>query len=145
MKTLVSSWYAWAILAAVFAALTSLFAKVGIEGVHSDFAIFVRTIVVILFLMVVLAVTGRFQVLSSIPRRSLVFLVLSGLATGASWLCYFRALKLGHVSRVATIDKLSLLLIAVLGVVFLHERLSWWNWAGVALMAAGAVLVGLRG
>lgn len=141
MKTLFSSWQVWAFLSAVFAAVTATLAKVGVQDVGSNYATFIRTIVVLLFLTAILVVTGGFQPLSSLTRRSQVFLCLSGLATGASWLCYFRALKLGPVSRVAPVDKLSLLLVAILGVVFLGERLSTRDWLGVALMALGAVLV----
>lgn len=141
MKTLLISWQFWAVLAAVFAAMTAVFAKVGVEGVGADFATFIRTWVVILALAVILTLTGDWQGLSEISGRSAVFLVLSGLATGASWVCYFRALKLGDAARVAPIDKLSVVLVAIFGVVFLGERLSTPNWLGVCLIAAGAVLV----
>ena len=144
MRTLITSWQSWAILSAVFAAITAIFAKVGVQGVNSNYALFVRTIVVMLFLVAILATTGQFQALSSITRRSQLFLVLSGLATGISWLCYFRALKLGPVSQVAPVDKLSLLLVAVLGVIFLGEKLSIRNWLGVVLMAIGALLVAIK-
>lgn len=138
------SWQMWAILSAVFAAMTAIFAKIGVEKLNPDYATFIRTIVVILFLMVIVFATGQFQPINSITRRSMLFLFLSGLATGASWLCYFRALKMGNVSQVAPLDKLSLLLVAILGVVFLGERLSARNWAGALLMAIGAVLVSLK-
>jgi bacterial/archaeal transporter family protein len=144
MKDLLASWQFWALLSALFAAMTAVLAKVGVQGVNSNCALFVRTIVVILFLAALLSVTGQFQALSSVTRRSQLFLILSGLATGISWLCYFRALKLGPVSQVAPIDKLSLLLIAILGVAFLGEKLSIRNWLGVVLMAIGAVLVAIR-
>ncbi|NQT91229.1 MAG: EamA family transporter [Lentisphaerae bacterium] len=144
MKTLFASWPMWAFLSAVFAAITAILAKVGVQGVNSNCALFVRTIVVILFLIAILATTGQFQALSSITRRSQVFLVLSGFATGVSWVCYFRALKLGPVSQVAPVDKLSLLLVAILGVAFLGEKLSIRNWLGVVLMAVGAVLVAIK-
>ena len=144
MKTLFESWQAWAILSAVFAAMTAVLAKVGVQDVNSNYATFIRTVVIILFLAAILAVTGEFKPLSSVTRRSQVFLVLSGLATGASWLCYFRALKLGPVSQVAPIDKLSLLLVAILGVFLLGEKLSGRNWLGVLLMAVGALLVAMR-
>ena len=145
MSMAVHSWQFWAIGSAVFAALTAIFAKVGVEDVGSDFATFVRTVVILGVLGALLAATGQFQPLGSVSRRSYGFLALSGIATGASWLCYFRALKLGDAARVAPIDKLSVVLVAVFGVVFLREQLSPANWLGVALIAAGAVLVAWRG
>jgi len=132
------------VLSAVFAALTAIFAKLGVEGIGSDLATFVRTIVVVVTLGLLLAVTGQFQAPNSISGRTYLFLVLSGLGTGASWLCYFRALKLGDAAKVAPIDKLSVVLVAVFGVIFLGERLSTPNWIGVALIAAGAILVAYR-
>lgn len=144
MKTLLDSWPLWALLSAGFAALTAILAKVGVAGVNSDYATFIRTVVILIFLSALLAFTGQFQALSTLSRRSLLFLVLSGLATGLSWLCYFRALKLGPVSQVAPIDKLSLLMVAVLGVLFLGEKLQPRNWLGVLLMAVGALLLALR-
>ena len=136
------SWQAWAVLSAIFAALTAIFAKIGVENVNSDFATFIRTFVIIGCLAAFLAATGQFQSLGTISTRTYVFLVLSGLATGASWVCYFRALKLGDAARVAPIDKLSVVLVAVFAVAFLGERPSAPNWLGIALIAAGAVLVG---
>ena len=138
------SWQAWALLSAVFAALTAILAKVGVQNINSDFATFVRTIVVLLALAAILGVTGQYQRLDSVPMRSYLFLILSGLATGASWVCYFRALKLGNASLVAPIDKLSVVLVALLGVTFLGEKLLLRNWAGIILIAIGAVLVGLK-
>lgn len=145
MKLDLNSWPFWALLSAAFAALTAIFAKVGVENVGSDFATFVRTVVVLLALGGLLAATGGWQAPGSVSGRSYVFLVLSGLATGASWLCYFRALKLGDASRVAPVDKLSVVLVAVFGAAFLGEKLSGANWLGVAFIAAGAVLVAYRG
>lgn len=145
MKMLVATWQFWALAAAVFAALTAIFAKVGVENVNSDFATFIRTIVILLVLGAILIATGQFQSFSSISSRSYMFLVLSGFATGGSWICYFRALKLGDAARVAPIDKLSVVLVAIFGVIFLGEHLSVPNWAGVVLIAAGAVLVSYRG
>lgn len=138
---LLSAWQFWALLSATFAALTAIFAKVGIERVNSDFATFIRTIVIIAVLAAILTVLREWQPPRSISARTYVFLLLSGLATGASWICYFRALKLGDAARVAPIDKLSVVMVALLGVAFLGEKLSLPNWAGVALIAAGAVLV----
>lgn len=139
------SWQLWAILAAAFAALTAIFAKVGVEGVNADFATLIRTVVIVAALGIMVSATGQWQSLAAISRRSYLFLVLSGLATGGSWLCYFRALQLGDASRVAPIDKLSVVMVAIFGVVFLGETLSLPNWLGVALIGIGAVLVAYRG
>jgi transporter family protein len=138
------SWQLWAVLSAVFAALTAIFAKIGVENVNSDLATFIRTLVIVLVLALILLATGQFHAPDQLSSRTILFLVLSGLATGASWLCYFRALKLGNASQVAPIDKLSVVLVALLGVAFLGERLSPANWAGIVLIASGAALVGLR-
>jgi transporter family protein len=143
-KTLFVSWQFWAVLSAAFAALTAIFAKVGVENVNSDFATFVRTLVIICVLAVILVATGQWQAPGSVSARTYVFLALSGLATGGSWICYFRALKLGDAARVAPIDKLSVVLVALFGVVFLGERLAFANWIGVLLIAAGAVLVAYK-
>jgi len=140
----VSSWQLWAVLSAVFAALTAIFAKIGIENINSDFATFIRTIVILITLGFILAATGQFQAPGSVSGRTYLFLVLSGLATGGSWICYFRALKIGQAAQVAPIDKLSVVLVAIFGVIFLGERLTTPNWLGVALIAAGAVLVAYR-
>jgi transporter family protein len=138
------SWQAWALASAAFAALTAIFAKVGVENVNSDYATFVRTIVILTCLGAILAATGQFQSPGSVAPRTYAFLVLSGLATGASWVCYFRALKLGDASQVAPIDKLSVVLVAVFGFWFLGERPTGLNWLGIALIAAGAILVGWK-
>jgi transporter family protein len=142
--TWTSSWLIWALLSAVFAALTAIFAKVGVENVNSDLATFIRTGVVIVTLGFLLAATGQFRNPGPISSRTIVFLILSGLGTGASWLCYFRALKLGEAAKVAPIDKLSVVLVALFGVVFLGERLSAPNWFGIGLIALGAILVAYR-
>jgi transporter family protein len=131
-------------MSAVFAALTAIFAKIGIENINSDFATFIRTIVILVTLALILLATGQFQSPGSVSGRTYLFLLLSGLATGGSWICYFRALKIGQAAQVAPIDKLSVVLVAVFGVVFLGERLTAPNWLGVALIAAGAVLVAYR-
>ncbi len=141
---LLSSWQAWAVLSAVFAALTAVFAKVGVENVNPDFATFIRTIVILVTLAFILLATGKFQSPGSIASRSYLFLLLSGLATGASWVCYFRALKIGDAAKVAPVDKLSVVLVAVFGVIFLGERLTAPNWLGVALIATGAILIAYR-
>jgi transporter family protein len=139
-----SSWLLWALLSAAFAALTAIFAKVGVSEINSDLATLIRTVVVVGVLLALVSATGQWQPAGSIPSRTWIFLALSGLATGASWLCYFRALKLGDAARVAPIDKLSVVFVAVLGVLLLGERLSGFNWLGVALIAAGALLVALK-
>ena len=138
------SWQFWAVLSAIFAALTAIFAKIGIENINSDFATFIRTIVILVTLAFILLATGQFQAPGSVSPRTYLFLLLSGLATGASWICYFRALKIGEAAKVAPIDKLSVVLVALFGVTFLGERLSAPNWLGIALIAAGAVLVAYR-
>lgn len=130
-------------LSAVFAALTAISAKVGVENINSDLATLIRTIVVVCILTLIVYATRQFQTPAAIPARSYLFLLLSGLGTGASWLCYFRALKLGSAAQVAPIDKLSVVLVAVFGVAFLGERLSTMNWLGIFLVTAGALLVAL--
>lgn len=144
MKEVLGGWQVWAALSAVFAALTAIFAKVGIENVNSDLATFIRTIVILIVVAALLFVTEAWQSPFSISARTYVFLTLSGLATGASWLCYFRALKIGEASRVAPIDKLSVVLVAVFAFLFLGERLSGLHWTGVALIAAGAVMLTIK-
>ena len=138
------SWLTWALLSAAFAALTAIFAKIGVENINSDLATFIRTIVILVALGAILLTLGEFQSLGSVSGRTYLFLILSGLATGASWICYFRALKLGPASLVAPIDKLSVVLVALFGVMFLGEKLSVPNWLGVLLIAAGALLVSLK-
>jgi transporter family protein len=139
-----SSWQLWAVASAVFAALTAIFAKVGVENVNSDLATLIRTIVVLCVLTLIVVATGQLQNPAQISNRTYLFLLLSGLGTGASWLCYFRALKLGNAAQVAPIDKLSVVLVAIFGVALLGERLSALNWLGVALVATGAILVALQ-
>jgi bacterial/archaeal transporter family protein len=138
------SWLVWALLSAAFAALTAIFAKVGVEDVNSDLATLIRTVVVLSSLSLILFVTGQFNQTGPISTKSWVFLLLSGLGTGASWICYFRALKLGPATLVAPIDKLSVVLVALFGVVFLGERPSLNGWVGIALIAAGAVLIAFK-
>jgi transporter family protein len=145
MKPLFSDWVFWALLSAAFAALTAIFAKVGVQGVNSDLATFLRTLVVVAVLALLLTALGEWRPAGAISARTYTFLALSGLATGASWLCYFRALKLGDAARVAPIDKLSVVMVALFGALFLGERLSAANWGGVMLIAAGAVLAAWRG
>jgi transporter family protein len=139
-----ASWQAWALMSAGFAALTAIFAKVGIENVNSDFATFVRTIVILIAASAMVFITSSWQAPGSVSPKSWTFIVLSGLATGLSWICYFRALKLGNAAQVAPIDKLSVVLVAVIAALFLGEKLSPVNWIGVAMIGAGAVLVALQ-
>jgi transporter family protein len=136
-------WQLWAGAAALFAALTAVLAKLGVQGIDANLATLLRTLVVAAALSLLLLLTGQLPLgqLRSLPTASLAALVLSGLATGLSWLCYFQALQLGPVSRVAPIDKLSVVLVAVLGVWLLGEQLSLRGWIGVALMGIGAALV----
>ena len=139
-----SSWQVWAVLSAIFAALTAIFAKVGVEDIDSGLATLIRTVIVLIALALILYATGRISRPGPIPARSWLFLLLSGLGTGASWLCYFRALKLGPATLVAPIDKLSVVLVALFGVVFLGERPSLNGWLGIALISAGAVLIVIK-
>ena len=139
-----SSWQLWALLSAVFAALTAIFAKVGVENINPDLATFIRTIVVLISFALLLFATGQFVAPTTVSPKTWIFLVLSGLATGASWLCYFRALKLGPATLVAPIDKLSVVLVALFAFVFLGERPSATGWLGIALISAGAILLVVR-
>ena len=134
------SWLGWALLSAVFAGLTAVLAKVGVQDVDSNLATAIRTVVILVFAWSV-ALYRNDQQLSTVTPRTWLFLVLSGLATGASWLCYFRALQLGQVSRVAPIDKLSVVFAIFLAAVFLHERLTWQNWVGGALIVGGSLVL----
>ncbi len=141
MKPFLLSWQFWAVLSAVFAALTAIFAKVGVQNINSDFATFIRTVVIIAVLGGILTLTKEWRPLDSIATKTWVFLTLSGLATGASWLCYFRALQLGNASQVAPIDKLSVVLVAIFGAAFLGESFLPIGWMGVMLIALGSFLV----
>ena len=139
-----SSWFAWAILSAVFAAFTAVFAKVGLQGVDSDLATLIRTGVIIIVLACFVCVTGKWRNPTELGSRTWVFLTLSGLATGASWVCYFRALKLGDASKVAPVDKFSLVLVAIFAYLFLAERPSTREWIGIAMVGAGVVILALK-
>src|SRR5262249_7556327 len=139
-----STWQLWAVLSAVFAHLTAIVSKVGVGNVNADFVTFIRTVVILGTLAFILLAPVEYPLLCAISSRSYLFLLLSGLATGASWICYFRALKIGEAAKVAPIDKLSVVLVALFGAVFLGERLTTPNWLGVALIAAGAILVAYR-
>jgi transporter family protein len=140
-----SSWQLWAVLSAVFAALTAIFAKVGVEGINSDLATLIRTVIVLITLSLILFATGQLSSPGTISPKSWIFLIFSALGTGASWLCYFRALKLGPATLVAPIDKLSVVLVALFGVTFLGERPSPYGWIGIILIATGAVLIAFKG
>jgi transporter family protein len=144
LNGLVGAWQFWALLAALFAALTAIFAKIGVENVDSDFATFIRTLVIVAMISAFLSITGKWQSLSGITSRTWLFLGLSGLATGASWLAYFRALQLGDAARVAPVDKLSVVLVAIFGVVLLGEHLSVMHWFGVFLIACGAIILSMN-
>ncbi|MXO59338.1 EamA family transporter [Altererythrobacter salegens] len=145
MQAVFTSWQFWTLLSALFAALTAILAKVGVQGIDPDLATFVRTIIVAGALATLLALTGKLSGEHGMTRKAMLFLTLSGLATGASWLCYFRALSIGEAAQVAPVDKLSVVLVAVLGVVLLGERLTAYGWIGVALVTAGGFLIAWRG
>jgi bacterial/archaeal transporter family protein len=140
----VSPWFTWALLAAVFAAMTAIFAKIGIQGVDSDLATLVRTAMIMMVLSCFIWATGKWSNPFALPRKTWLFLGLSGLATGASWVCYFRALQMGEASKVAPVDKFSLVLVAVFAVIFLGERPSLREWSGIGLVASGVLLLALK-
>lgn len=135
-----SNWFAWAVFSAIFAALTAIFAKIGLEGVDSDLATLIRTFVIIIVLSAFVFFAGKWTNPLQLSPKTWSFLVLSALATGASWVCYFRALKIGEAAKVAPIDKLSVVLVALFAVAFLGERPSAMEWGGI-LMIGGGVLV----
>ena len=137
-------WVYWAILSAVFAALTAIFAKIGIQGVDSDLATLVRTVVVLVILSGFVWFAGKWSNPFALPGRTWLFLCLSGLATGASWVCYFRALQIGAASKVAPFDKLSLVLGAIFAFAFLGERPSAREWTGIAMVAGGVLVLALK-
>ena len=141
---MLSDWQMYALGSAVFAGLTAVFAKVGVMGLPSNTATLIRTIVIILFLIVLVALRREWVNPFSLSTKSLVFLVLSAFATGLSWICYFKALQIGQASLVAPIDKLSLGFAVLLSVLFLGERLNLYQWGGVALMTIGALLVAIK-
>jgi bacterial/archaeal transporter family protein len=137
-------WFHWALMSAAFAALTAIFAKIGLAGVDSDLATLIRTAVIMLVLAAFVYATGKWSNPFILPAKTWLFLVLSALATGASWVCYFRALKLGDASKVAPVDKLSVLLVAVFAVIFLGERPAPREWLGIALVGAGVLVLGFK-
>jgi bacterial/archaeal transporter family protein len=138
------TWFFWASLSAVFAAMTAIFAKVGIQGVDSDLATLVRTAIIILVLSAFVALTGKWSNPFELPARTWIFLTLSALATGASWVCYFRALQIGDASKVAPVDKFSLVLVAIFAVAFLGERPTLREWSGIAMVAGGVLLLAFK-
>ena len=137
-------WRTYAFASALFAGLTAIFAKLGVKNIPSNYATLLRTVIIVIFLALLVEARREWINPLSLDRRSLIFLLLSGIATGLSWLCYFRALQTGPASLVAPIDKLSLVFVVVLSVVFLGERLGPAQWAGVFLMSCGAVLIALK-
>lgn len=138
------SWFYWAILSAVFAAMTAIFAKIGIQGVDSDLATLVRTGIIIVVLSAFVWLSGKWSNPFELPSKTWIFLGLSGLATGASWVCYFRALQVGDASKVAPVDKLSLVLVAVFACAFLGERPVLREWVGIAMVAAGVLVLAIK-
>lgn len=134
-------WFVLALGSAVFAALTSILAKVGIDGVNSNLATAIRTAVVLIMAWGMVFLTDAQGGIGSISRRSWLFLILSGLATGASWLCYYRALQIGQASKVVPVDKLSVVITLVLAFAFLHEKFTWKSIAGAVLITAGTLLM----
>ena len=139
------TWFFWAVLSACFAALTAIFAKVGIQGVDSDFATLIRTIVIVFVLAAFVAYAGKWSDPRVLSSRTLIFLTLSALATGASWVCYFRALQIGEASQVAPVDKFSIVLVAIFAYAFLGERPSLKEWLGIGLVASGVLLLAFAG
>lgn len=139
-----NNWFFWAALSALFAALTAIFAKVGLQRIDSDFATLIRTVIIVVILSAFVWYTGKWTDPRALPPRSILFLTLSGLATGASWLCYFRALQIGDASKVAPVDKFSLVLVAVFAVLFLGERPSFRDWVGIGLVAGGVLTLAIK-
>ena len=139
-----TGWFYWAVLSAVFAALTAIFAKIGIQGVDSDLATLIRTAIIIVVLSVFVMYAGKWSNPFELSGKTWLFLTLSGLATGASWVCYFRALKIGEASKVAPVDKLSLVLVAVFAFTFLGERPSLREWTGIVMVACGVLVLAFK-
>lgn len=139
-----NSWFYWAIMSAVFAALTAIFAKIGIQGVNSDFATLIRTFIISVILVFFVWFTGKWSDPFALSSKTWLFLGLSALATGASWICYFRALQIGDASKVAPVDKLSLVLVAIFAFTFLGERPILREWAGIAMVAGGVILLAIK-
>ena len=144
MMSTTQPWFYWALLSAVFASLTAIFAKIGLEGVDSDFATLIRTIIILFAITAFVYYTDKWSDPFTLKPKTWTFLTLSGLATGASWLCYFRALKIGDAAKVAPVDKLSVVLVALFAVMFLGERPAVKDWLGIFLIAGGVILLGLK-
>jgi transporter family protein len=134
------TWFFWALLSALFAGVTAILAKVGVQNVSSNLATAIRTVVIFIFAWSVALLT-RHQPIASLGKRTWLFLILSGLATGLSWLCYFRALQLGEASEVAPVDKLSVVIAIALAAIFLHERVTWIHWVGGLLIVSGSIIL----
>jgi bacterial/archaeal transporter family protein len=134
------NWFVWALLSALFAGVTAILAKVGVQNVSSNLATAIRTVVIFIFAWSVALLT-RHQPIASLGKRTWLFLILSGLATGLSWLCYFRALQLGEASQVAPVDKLSVVIAIALAAIFLHERVTWIHWVGGLLIVSGSIIL----
>ena len=139
-----NAWLFWALASAGFASLTAIFAKMGLQGIDSDFATFIRTLVIIAALAAFLSYAGKWQGVGDFSAKNWTFLILSGLATGASWLAYFKALQMGEASKVAPVDKFSIVLVALFAVIFLKERPSSQEWLGIALIAGGVLTLALK-
>lgn len=139
-----TSWFFWATLSAVFAALTAIFAKIGIQGVDSDLATLVRTVIIVIVLSVFVWLAGKWSNPLTLSSKTWLFLSMSALATGASWVCYFRALQIGEASKVAPVDKFSLVLVAIFAFAFLGERPSAREWLGIALVAGGVLVLAIK-
>ena len=137
-------WFFWAALSACFAALTAIFAKVGVQGVDSDFATLFRTVIIVFVLAAFVWFAGKWTDPRNLSGRTVGFLALSALATGASWVCYFRALQIGEASKVAPVDKFSIVLVAIFAFIFLGERPSGWDWTGIGLIASGVLVLALK-
>jgi transporter family protein len=134
------NWFFWALLSALFAGVTAILAKVGVQNVSSNLATAIRTLVIFVFGWSVALLT-RHQPIASLGKRTWLFLILSGLATGLSWLCYFQALQLGEASQVAPVDKLSVVIAIALAAIFLHERVTWIHWVGGLLIVSGSIIL----
>ncbi|BCM25269.1 EamA family transporter [Methyloradius palustris] len=137
-------WFYWALLSALFAAMTAIFAKIGLGGINSDLATLIRTFFILFVLAAFVYFTKAWSNIFVISAKSWVFLFLSAIATGASWVCYFRALKIGDATKVAPLDKLSLVMVAIFAVIFLGERPGLYNWLGILMIAAGVILIGIK-
>ena len=138
------SWFYWALLSALFAGLTAVLAKVGVKDVDANVATAIRTVVILVLAWAIALAGGGREALLTVPRKAWLFLVLSGLATGASWLCYFRALQLGEASKVAPVDKLSVVFAIAFAALFLGEKLTWQHWVGGTLIVGGSLVIAYR-